>query len=119
VLAAEFWFGNTENCDRGLNPTAELGQLGQEEQEWLIPWLQQERCDRPQLQLDGPIPPDSMWVRPSQAVRFGWRFSCPRCLSSPYHDQGLIPVKQRALTGLLIPPLVFPSSALHRITGRL
>jgi len=31
--------------------------LGQEEQEWLIPWLQQERCDRPQLQLDGPIPP--------------------------------------------------------------
>jgi 4-hydroxythreonine-4-phosphate dehydrogenase len=33
----------------GLNPhSGELGQLGHEEQEWLIPWLQQERCLRPQ-----------------------------------------------------------------------
>jgi len=41
----------TKNCDRGFKISGELGQLGQEEQEWLIPWLQQERCDRPQLQL--------------------------------------------------------------------
>jgi len=40
----------------------ELGQLGHEEQEWLIPWLEEERCLRPQLQL-GPIPPDTMWVK--------------------------------------------------------
>jgi 4-hydroxythreonine-4-phosphate dehydrogenase len=52
----------------GLNPhSGELGQLGQEEQEWLIPWLEQERKTRSHLQLDGPIPPDTMWVKPSLA----------------------------------------------------
>jgi len=91
----------------GLNPhSGELGQLGDEEQEWLIPWLQQERLNRPDLQLDGPIPPDTMWVRPAQAwygeVR-DERQKADASIQNPadaylalYHDQGLIPVKQLA-----------------------
>ena len=52
----------------GLNPhSGEQGQLGREEIEWLIPWLEKERQNRPLLQLDGPIPPDTMWVKPGQA----------------------------------------------------
>ena len=85
----------------GLNPhSGELGQLGQEEQEWLIPWLEQERCKRPQLQLEGPIPPDTMWVKPSLA----WygssdTLSTHDAYIALYHDQGLIPVKQLAFDG--------------------
>ena len=82
----------------GLNPhSGELGQLGHEEQEWLIPWLQQERLVRPELQLDGPLPPDTMWVKPSLA----WYGSSGVATAHDaylalYHDQGLIPVKQLA-----------------------
>jgi 4-hydroxythreonine-4-phosphate dehydrogenase len=82
----------------GLNPhSGEQGQLGSEEQEWLIPWLQQERDRRPQVVLDGPIPPDTMWVKPSQA----WYGAVNPTKAHDaylalYHDQGLIPVKQLA-----------------------
>ncbi len=52
----------------GLNPhSGEQGQLGREEIDWLIPWLEKERQNRPLLKLDGPIPPDTMWVKPGQA----------------------------------------------------
>ena len=52
----------------GLNPhSGEQGQLGREEQDWLIPWLEQEREKRPELQLDGPVPPDTLWVKAGQA----------------------------------------------------
>jgi len=79
----------------GLNPhSGEQGQLGKEEQEWLIPWLEQERRARPQLQLDGPIPPDTMWVKPAQAW-YGNAQAHDAYLAL-YHDQGLIPVKQLA-----------------------
>lgn len=91
----------------GLNPhSGELGQLGDEEQEWLIPWLKQERQNRPDLRLDGPIPPDTMWVKPSQAWYGQVRGESQKADSSfqnpadaylaLYHDQGLIPVKQLA-----------------------
>ncbi|MUL34837.1 4-hydroxythreonine-4-phosphate dehydrogenase PdxA [Gloeocapsopsis dulcis] len=82
----------------GLNPhSGESGQLGREEQDWLIPWLEKERCDRPHIQLDGPIPPDTMWVKPSQA----WYGTIESEKAADgylalYHDQGLIPVKQLA-----------------------
>ncbi|PPS43977.1 4-hydroxythreonine-4-phosphate dehydrogenase PdxA [Chroococcidiopsis sp. TS-821] len=82
----------------GLNPhSGESGQLGREEQDWLIPWLEKERCDRPEIQLDGPIPPDTMWVKPSQA----WYGTIDTAKAADaylalYHDQGLIPVKQLA-----------------------
>lgn len=82
----------------GLNPhSGELGQLGHEEQEWLIPWLEQERQNRPDLQLDGPIPPDTMWVKPSQAwYRCAGKSKAHDAYLALYHDQGLIPVKQLA-----------------------
>ena len=86
----------------GLNPhSGEQGQLGREEQDWLIPWLAQEGQKRPQVQLDGPIPPDTLWVKPGQAWFGGLGEASP--MSNPadaylalYHDQGLIPVKLMA-----------------------
>ncbi|MBX9254042.1 4-hydroxythreonine-4-phosphate dehydrogenase PdxA [Desmonostoc muscorum CCALA 125] len=82
----------------GLNPhSGEQGQLGREEQDWLIPWLEQERQNRPQLQLDGPIPPDTMWVKPGQAWYGNSRIQNPAdAYLALYHDQGLIPVKLMA-----------------------
>lgn len=72
--------------------------MGHEEQEWLIPWLEQERSRRPQVHLEGPIPPDTLWVKPGQA----WYGLPPELAGAAqkhdaylalYHDQGLIPVK--------------------------
>ena len=82
----------------GLNPhSGEQGQLGTEEQEWMIPWLEQERDRRPGLVLDGLIPPDTMWVKPAQAW-FGTiePAKAHDAYLALYHDQGLIPVKQLA-----------------------
>ncbi|WP_414576282.1 4-hydroxythreonine-4-phosphate dehydrogenase PdxA [Anabaena sp. CCY 9402-a] len=82
----------------GLNPhSGEQGQLGTEEQDWLIPWLESERQKRPNFQLEGPIPPDTMWVKPGQA----WYGNSPGqnpadAYLALYHDQGLIPVKLMA-----------------------
>ena len=86
----------------GLNPhSGEQGQLGREEIDWLIPWLAQERAQRPNIQLEGLIPPDTMWVKPGQAW-FGSGKN-PEPIFDPadaylalYHDQGLIPVKLMA-----------------------
>ncbi len=111
----------------GLNPhSGEQGQLGREEIEWLIPWLEKERQNRPLLQLDGPIPPDTMWVKPGQAWYGEGRGQGDKGtrgqgdkgtrgqgdtsiqnlkskIKNPadaylalYHDQGLIPVKLMA-----------------------
>ncbi|MDF5710420.1 MAG: 4-hydroxythreonine-4-phosphate dehydrogenase PdxA [Nostoc sp. S4] len=82
----------------GLNPhSGEQGQLGREEEDWLIPWLEQERQNRPQLQLDGPIPPDTMWVKPGQAWYGNSQIQNPAdAYLALYHDQGLIPVKLMA-----------------------
>lgn len=84
----------------GLNPhSGESGQLGREELDWLVPWLEQQRQRYPQIQLDGPIPPDTMWVRPGQAW-FGTdrraRETAHDAYLALYHDQGLIPVKLMA-----------------------
>ena len=84
----------------GLNPhSGEQGQLGTEEMDWIVPWLGQMRDRYPQANLEGPIPPDTMWVRPGQA----WFGQTPLQDRSPhdaylalYHDQGLIPVKLMA-----------------------
>lgn len=77
----------------GLNPhSGENGQLGTEERDWLIPWLQQARQHYPQICLDGPIPPDTLWVRPGQAW-FGTQNRAHDAYLALYHDQGLIPVK--------------------------
>ncbi|PSB30068.1 4-hydroxythreonine-4-phosphate dehydrogenase PdxA [Stenomitos frigidus] len=84
----------------GLNPhSGEQGKLGHEEQDWLIPWLQATRLRLPQLQLEGPIPPDTLWVKPGQAW-FGTThtpgFNPADAYLALYHDQGLIPVKLMA-----------------------
>ncbi|HLP89305.1 MAG TPA: 4-hydroxythreonine-4-phosphate dehydrogenase PdxA [Nostocaceae cyanobacterium] len=82
----------------GLNPhSGEMGQLGTEEIDWLIPWLEQERQKRPKLQLIGPIPPDTMWVKPGQAwFGNGEAKNAADAYLALYHDQGLIPVKLMA-----------------------
>jgi 4-hydroxythreonine-4-phosphate dehydrogenase len=99
----------------GLNPhSGEQGHLGSEEQTWLTPWLAQARQTYPQAHLDGPIPPDTLWVKPGQAwyglTANGLRLEPglgPEQGPAPiptnpgghdaylalYHDQGLIPVK--------------------------
>ncbi len=83
----------------GLNPhSGEQGQLGREEKDWLIPFLEAERQSRPEIILDGPIPPDTMWVKPGQAW-FGLRGDYQNPADgylALYHDQGLIPVKLMA-----------------------
>jgi len=98
----------------GLNPhSGEQGQLGREEQDWLIPWLNQMRDRFPAIYLEGPVPPDTLWVKPGQAW-FGTGRSTGEnagentqnathktqnvadAYLALYHDQGLIPVKLMA-----------------------
>lgn len=82
----------------GLNPhSGEQGQLGREEHDWLLGWLEQMRDRFPQAQLDGLIPPDTLWVKPGQA----WYGADLPIVAHDgylalYHDQGLIPVKLMA-----------------------
>ncbi len=79
----------------GLNPhSGEQGQLGQEEQTWLIPWLKAAQQQYPAVRLQGPIPPDTLWVKAGQAW-YGTSASAevPDAYLALYHDQGLIPVK--------------------------
>ncbi len=80
----------------GLNPhSGEQGQLGREEIDWLIPWINTQRQRFPHVVLDGPIPPDTLWVKPAQAWQHAERQAHHGYLAL-YHDQGLIPVKMLA-----------------------
>ncbi|TVQ57653.1 MAG: 4-hydroxythreonine-4-phosphate dehydrogenase PdxA [Spirulina sp. DLM2.Bin59] len=97
-LQADFRIARPRVAIAGLNPhSGEEGNLGREEIDWLIPWLEQERTQRPDVELIGPIPPDTLWVKPGQA----W-FSDRSVAGladgylALYHDQGLIPVKLMA-----------------------
>ena len=82
----------------GLNPhSGEEGQLGTEEKDWLIPWLEEERKKSPQLQLIGPVPPDTLWVKPGRAWYGNYqKHNIADAYLALYHDQGLIPVKLMA-----------------------
>lgn len=82
----------------GLNPhSGEGGKLGREEQDWLIPWLEAERQKYPHLQLDGLLPPDTLWVRAGKAWYENATIpNLPDAYLALYHDQGLIPVKLMA-----------------------
>ncbi|MBD2077342.1 4-hydroxythreonine-4-phosphate dehydrogenase PdxA [Phormidium sp. FACHB-592] len=85
----------------GLNPhSGEQGKLGHEEQDWLIPWLEDTRLRLPHLRLDGPTPPDTLWVKPGQAwfgsTQTAAAFNPADAYLALYHDQGLIPVKLMA-----------------------
>ncbi len=94
-------FGVTEPhiAIAGLNPhSGEAGQLGTEEQDWLLGWLKQSQAQYPQAKLTGLIPPDTMWVKPGQAWYGNDRFppETADAYLALYHDQGLIPVKLMA-----------------------
>jgi 4-hydroxythreonine-4-phosphate dehydrogenase len=80
----------------GLNPhSGENGKLGKEEQDWMIPWLETQKTRFQQVQLEGPIPPDTMWVKPGKAW-YGLAEAAHDAYLAMYHDQGLIPVKLMA-----------------------
>jgi 4-hydroxythreonine-4-phosphate dehydrogenase len=97
-LQKDFGIESPQIVIAGLNPhSGEAGQLGTEERDWLIPWIAEEQKKRPHVQLIGPLPPDTMWVKPGQA----WYGNDPQVKGvdgylALYHDQGLIPVKLMA-----------------------
>ncbi len=108
-LQVDFGLQTPRIAISGLNPhSGEQGQLGHEEQDWLIPWLEQERQKRPALRLDGPVPPDTLWVKAGQAWYGDGETgtasqnpkskipNLPDAYLALYHDQGLIPVKLMA-----------------------
>ncbi len=97
-LRQDFGLESPRIAVSGLNPhSGEQGQLGTEERDWLSPWLDQQRRDRPGIELQGPVPPDTLWVTPGQ-VWFGTMARDRACDAylALYHDQGLIPVKLMA-----------------------
>ena len=78
----------------GLNPhSGEAGQLGSEEQDWLIAWMESARAHYPQVKLTGPVPPDTLWVSAGPAWYQNAAASPYDAYLALYHDQGLIPVK--------------------------
>lgn len=103
TLAADFGIEQPQMAIAGLNPhSGEQGQIGREEVDWLVDWVQGMRLRYPQITLAGPIPPDTLWVGPGQAW-YGqdhrrWSYALPTydLYIALYHDQGLIPVKLMA-----------------------
>ncbi|MFM5902510.1 MAG: 4-hydroxythreonine-4-phosphate dehydrogenase PdxA [Dolichospermum sp.] len=101
-LEDDFGIKNARIAISGLNPhSGEMGQLGREEIDWLIPWLESERqkhrAKNSLIQLEGPIPPDTMWVKPGLAWYGNGEVKNPAdAYLALYHDQGLIPVKLMA-----------------------
>lgn len=95
TLTDDFGLTSPRIAVAGLNPhSGEQGQLGQEEQEWMMTWVQAMRDRHPSVVLDGPIPPDTLWVRPGQAwFGTGHSVHAHDAYLALYHDQGLIPVK--------------------------
>ncbi len=79
----------------GLNPHAgEEGKIGIEEQNLIIPVLNEWKLDNPSINISGPVPPDTCWISSLNA----WngdsnKNNAPDGILAFYHDQGLIPVK--------------------------
>jgi 4-hydroxythreonine-4-phosphate dehydrogenase len=95
-LETDFGISQPKIAIAGLNPhSGENGQLGTEEKDWLNDWILQQRDRYPHLQIDGPVPPDTLWVKPGQAW-FGNSTTAHDAYIALYHDQGLIPVKLMA-----------------------
>lgn len=94
-LLQDFAIANPRIALSGINPhSGEQGQLGNEEQDWLIPLIQRYRQQHPDVTLSDPIPPDTMWVNPVKAWQDRDRLSLGHdAYLAMYHDQGLIPVK--------------------------
>ena len=95
-LERDFGVENPRVAIAGLNPhSGEQGQLGREEIDWLIPWLNSQRKRFPHVILEGPVPPDTLWVSPAKAWHHVEQQAHHGYLAL-YHDQGLIPVKMLA-----------------------
>jgi len=91
----------------GLNPHAgENGQLGLEERDWLEPALERWRLANPDVELVGPLPPDSCWLEAAAAWQ-GQAAGADGYLAL-YHDQGLIPVKLLAFDAAVNTSLGLP-----------
>ena len=79
----------------GLNPHAgEEGKIGIEEQDLIIPILNEWKLNHPEIKIRGPLPPDTCWISSADA----WNSksienNAPDGILALYHDQGLIPVK--------------------------
>ncbi|EAZ90018.1 4-hydroxythreonine-4-phosphate dehydrogenase PdxA [Crocosphaera chwakensis] len=113
-LQQDFAINNPKIVISGLNPhSGENGQLGTEEKDWLLPWLEIAKSEYPDVELLGLVPPDTMWVKPAKAwygnsLKVGQTGDPSRdqptlTMKNPadaylalYHDQGLIPVKLMA-----------------------
>ena len=96
-LEKDFGIKNGKIAIAGLNPhSGERGQLGTEEADWLTSWLENEKIKRPNLTLEGLIPPDTMWVKPGQAWYGNSNIQAADGYLALYLDQGLIPVKLMA-----------------------
>jgi 4-hydroxythreonine-4-phosphate dehydrogenase len=94
TLEKDFGVSNPTIAIAGLNPhSGEQGQLGREEQDWLIPWLTKAQQQYPHVKLIGPVPPDTLWVNAGQAWFQNQDVSVADVYLALYHDQGLIPVK--------------------------
>ena len=81
----------------GLNPHAgEEGLLGIEEKNWLIETINKWNKENQQINVQGPVSPDSCWNSSARAWRDkqGERHDG---ILAMYHDQGLIPMKVIAL----------------------
>lgn len=95
-LRADFGLETPRIAVSGLNPhSGENGKLGNEEQDWMIPWLERQRDRFPRVQLEGPVPPDTLWVKAGKAW-YGLAAPAHDAYLAMYHDQGLIPVKLMA-----------------------
>ena len=93
-LQRDFGLQTASVAIAGLNPhSGEQGQLGREEQDWLIPWLNAQQQRFPHIQLTGPVPPDTLWVQPGLAWHSDKPVPAHDGYLALYHDQGLIPVK--------------------------
>ncbi len=96
-LHRDFGLTTPQVAIAGLNPhSGEQGQLGTEETQWLMPWLKQMQDRYPQVQLVGPVPPDTLWVNPGRAWFQDAQVPVADAYLALYHDQGLIPVKLMA-----------------------
>jgi 4-hydroxythreonine-4-phosphate dehydrogenase len=91
----------------GLNPHAgEAGRLGLEEQRWLNGALLEWQVRHPQVELIGPLPPDTCWL--SAGVAWNGGSGGADGYLALYHDQGLIPVKLLAFDAAVNTTLGLP-----------
>lgn len=96
-LQQDFALSQAKIAIAGLNPhSGENGQLGSEEKDWMVSWLQEKQQQYSQIELSGPIPPDTMWVKPGLAWYGQTQENPADAYLALYHDQGLIPVKLMA-----------------------